>query len=204
SPAFYLPVMFMNSGNIGFPVAMLAIGYSALSFASIYNLVNVIIIFSLGIFIISPKSSRFKFLRIPFIYAAMAGLLISLFHIELPRFLSSPIDLLGQTTIPLSLFMVGYKLRSSVLRPEQIKLAFLASFLRIGLGFLLALAFIKLFNIEGVVAQVIMILSTTPAAIMNIAIAQENSVETDFLATTITISTLLSIITIPLVLWFIF
>ena len=143
----YLPIMFMNSGYIGYPLVLFAFGGEGLSKAIIFNMTNAILVFSVGIYIISQGKDRWQFLKVPFIYAAVLGILLSLTGLKLPPFIYAPLYLLGATTIPLAIFMLGSSLAKTKI--NSLKLPLLASVLRIGLGFCLGWLAVFLLRLQG-------------------------------------------------------
>ena len=63
----YLPIMFMNSGFIGYPLALFALGGIGLSKAIIYDITNAILIFTLGIYLVSRDKNHWQVFKIPYI-----------------------------------------------------------------------------------------------------------------------------------------
>jgi hypothetical protein len=194
----YLPVMFMNSGFIGYPLAFFALGTAGLSKAIVYDITNAILIFTLGIYLLSRGKDRWQVLKIPFIYAALIGLALSLSGARMPQFIFSPLYLLGGTTIPLALFMLGSRLAD--MKIAAIRLPLIASLLRLGLGLGLGYLAILVLRLGGITANVVILSSSLPAAVTTVALAEEYESDPELVASTIALSTLLSIVTILLVL----
>ena len=188
----------MNSGYLGYPLVLFAFGDSALSMAVIYNLMNGILIFSLGIYIISQGKDRWQLFKIPFLYTAIAGMLISITGTKIPNMLYSPLHFIGQTTIPLALFMLGYRL--AYLKVAFWKLSLFASILRIGLGLGLGILAAYIFKLEAVTAKIVILLSSLGSGITPIALCEEYDNNPDLVASTIALSTLLSVISVMLIL----
>jgi predicted permease len=74
--------------------------------------------------------------------------------------------------------------------------------LRIGVGFLLALLIVSLFHIQGITRSIILLSASMPSAIVNFILAQRYERNADVVASVILVSTLLSLLTTPLVLSF--
>ena len=194
----YLPIMFMNSGFIGYPVSFFVFGQAGLSRAIIFDIMNAILIFTVGIYIISQRSDRWQIFKIPFLYAVLIGFGISLLGIKIPAGIYDSLGLIGNTAIPLALFMLGYRLAS--IKINSWKFSLLASGFRLGLGFAIALLLVKLLKIGGINQQIILLSSSLPSAFTAIALAEEYEAEPELVASTIALSTLLSLITLPLLL----
>jgi predicted permease len=196
----YLPVMFMNSAFIGYPLALFAFGKVGLNKAIIYDITNAILIFTVGIYIVSSGRDRWQVLKIPFIYAALAGLVLSFTRIQIPAFINLPLNMLGETTIPLALFMLGCRLAN--LKVSSWKIPLIAASLRIGLGLVLSFLAVFLFKLSGVAAKVVILISILPSAITAIALAEEYESESDVVASTIALSMLLSMFVVIAIIYF--
>ncbi|MBN2057884.1 MAG: AEC family transporter [Candidatus Saganbacteria bacterium] len=186
----FLPIMFMNSGYLGFPLALFAFGELSLNYAIIYNTAMSILLFTLGIYILCRGTDPYRALKIPFIYAALAGLILSYSGIRLPQPLYVPIYILGNTTIPLALFMLGYRLANMGL--TSWKMPLLASLLRLGLGLGLGWLAVMIFQLHGIAAKTIILLSCLASAVTSLPLAEEYDSEPELIASSIMLSTLVS------------
>ncbi len=196
----YLPIMFMNSGFLGFPLAMFAYGSAGLAKAIIYNIPLSILVFAVGIYLVSRRQDRWQVLKLPYLYAAALGLLLSFSGVRLPQYIYSPIYLLGGTTVPLALFMLGCRL--ATLKIVSLKLPLLASLMRIGLGLVLGLLAVFLFRLDGTTARVVILISSLSSAVFALVIAEKYDADSDLVASTVALSTLISFGTmIPILFW---
>ena len=75
---FVPPMMFNNSGNMGLPLAVLAFGEAALPAAVVLFLVENLLHFSLGIYMLDHRARLWNVWRMPVMLAALAGLAVSL------------------------------------------------------------------------------------------------------------------------------
>ncbi|MBU1026548.1 MAG: AEC family transporter [Candidatus Margulisbacteria bacterium] len=195
---FYLPVMFMNSGFIGYPITLFAFGELGLSKAIIFDITNAILIFTLGIYMISQKKDHWQVLKIPFLYAAIAGIFISWLNIQIPDPVFIPINLVGQITVPMALFMLGYRLAN--IEITSVKLPLLASLLRLTLGLALGILVVYLLKLDGVTAKVVVLIASTSSAISTIAISEEYNSSPNLVASTIALSTIIWALSIGFIL----
>ena len=192
--------MFMNSGFIGYPLVLVLFGYSALKIAILYNTVNAVLIFSLGVYIIGQKKDPWQLFKIPFVYAALIGLIFSYLKIGLPVLLASPIELIGKATIPLALALLGLRLLETKIKSWL--MPFLAALLRLGLGYGLASLAIFFLPFEALTAKTILLLSLLPSGITPIALAEEYQTDRDLVASSIVMSSLLALVALPLIIKF--
>jgi len=195
---FYLPTMFMNTGNMGLPLALLAFGSDGLTVAVLYYVTMSILVYTAGIYIASGRGGFREVLKLPLIYATVASIALSMGHIAIPGSILTTIDMLGAATIPLMQLSLGYRLYSTKITSPGATLA--SSLIRIGGGCAAAFLIVSIFNIGGVTAKVIILSSSMPSAVINFIISQRYNLNRDFVSSSVALSTVLSAITVPLIL----
>jgi len=195
----YLPMVFGNTSYLGYPVALFAFGMDGLSRAVVYDMMNSLVIFSLGIYIVHHKNELQEAFKVPLLYAVVIGLAVNLLQIPVPDLVFTPIELIGMITIPLALLVLGYKLTE--IRISAAKIAILASVFRIGGGVLVALAIINLLSIDGLVKDIIALQAAMPSAVMAMILAAKYNRDASLVASVVLITTVLSVISIPLILY---
>ncbi|MEE9252149.1 MAG: AEC family transporter [Thermodesulfobacteriota bacterium] len=194
------PVAFANTGNMGLPLVLFAFGDEGLRVGILYMVGMTIVHFTAGIAILSYRESRLEVLKLPLIYAAVLGIAISLLGWQIPTPLDRSIDLLGQATIPIMIFALGYKLSEITL--HEAERSFLFGGLRIGVGFLLGLLSVYVFGLRGVSSGVVMMDSAMPPAVFNFVLAEKYKQNSKVVASIIMAGTLLSLITTPIIIAF--
>ena len=197
----YLPAMFLNSGNMALPFALLAFGTEGFDKAIIFFITTAILTFSLGVSIAKGAGGLREVFRLPLIYAALAGLTFSLLGWQLPKFLLTPVGMLADTAIPIMIINLGVQLRSLTI--SDLHHAAAGVGIRMGGGLLLALAFVIIFGVSGVSRNIILLVSIMPPAVFNVILAQKYDANPDAVASTIVMGTLLSVATTSLFLIFI-
>ncbi|MCX5908281.1 MAG: hypothetical protein NTY64_14140, partial [Deltaproteobacteria bacterium] len=198
---FYLPAMFSNAGNMALPIALLAYGEEGISSALIYMVVVGLLIFSLGIFIVTSEFGFHHLYRQYVLYATIIGLLVNFFRIGIPQQIIRGLDMIAGIPIPMLLLTLGYNLTKFTVR--SLRLGLIGSFFRIGMGFLISwLCFIKILGLATVTGKTIVLLSSMPAALIVFPIAEQNGADPEVVASIIVVSTVLGLFSIPLVIWF--
>ncbi len=197
---FYLTTMFMNSANIPLPLTLLAFGREGLTIAIIYYIVISILVYSVGIYIAKGEGGLSEMFRLPLLYSTIIGVGLNLGGVRLPEPLFTSFEMLGAATIPLMQVCLGYQLYST--RFSEMTLSVVASVIRIAGGFIVALVFVTLFDIQGVTRNVILLSSSMPSAVMNFVMSYKYGLEKDLVASTVALTTIVSVITIPLMLLF--
>ncbi len=198
---FYLPTMFMNSGNMAFPLALLAFGSDGLTVAILYYILIGVMVYSLGIYIAKGKGGIKEIFKLPLIYAAAIAITLNLAHVEVPTPIFSIFDMLGAATIPLMQISLGYRLYSVKLTNPVVSVA--SSVIRIAGGLAIAYGVTTLLGIDGVNQKVIILSSAMPSAVINFVISHRYNMQSDLVASIIATSTLISIATTPIIIMFI-
>jgi len=196
----YLPMVIGNTGYLGYPVALFAFGIAGLSRAVVYDMMGSFFIFSIGIYIIHKRNQIKEAFKIPLIYAVIIGLSFNLLKIPVPNMIFKPIEMIGMITIPLALLILGYKLTE--IKITEAKTALLASLFRIIGGFSIAILIIKLFSITGLAKNIILLQAAMPSAVMSMILCQKYKRDASLVASIVLITTILSLISIPLILLF--
>ena len=196
---FYLPTLFMNSGNMAFPFALLAFGKDGLSVAVLYYIGVSLLVYTLGIYIVKGRGGIKEVFRLPLIYAAAFSLLLNMFDINIPGPLLKTTDMIGAATIPLMQLSLGYRLYST--RLAHLGPSIAASFIRIGGGVFAGWLIVTILGIEGTTAKVIILASSMPAAVINFVISGKYNVDNELVSSVIASSTIISIITTPIILY---
>jgi predicted permease len=185
-----------NGGNMGLPVCLLAFGDEGLALGMAYFFVNSISQYTLGLSVASGHFQPKQLFRQPVIWAVALVLIVLSNDIYMPRWFNATTSILGGLTIPAMLLMLGTSLAR--LNISSIKETLTVSVLRILLGLGLGVAAIKLFDLSGMLAGVVLLQATMPSAVFNYVFAERFNREPDKVAAVILQSTLISVISLPL------
>ena len=198
----YLPgLMFPNTGNMGIPLCFFAFGEEGLALAIAVFTVFSTLQFTFGIWLSSGINSVSFLLKTPLIYAVLIGIGAKYFSIPIPEWITNTTGLLGNMTIPLMLLALGVSLAS--LSVQHIKRAAGLSVLRLTMGFLVGYGLSLLFGLEGVPRGVLILECTMPVAVFNYLFSLRYQRAHTHVAGTVLISTLLSFLTLPALLFFV-
>lgn len=206
SIAVYMPsLVFVNSGNMGIPLAFMAFGDTGLALALCYFIVQAILHVSLGIVIVNGQAGSFvsrcmDLLKQPLPYAAIIGFSLLLSDSSLPRWLAATLEMLGDMAIPLMLITLGISLANLKGGDWQRSLFYSAA--RLGIGFALGFLVVTMLELEGVLRGVVLIQATMPAAVLNYLLALRYDREPTEVAGIVVTSTALSFVSLPFLLAF--
>ena len=193
------PLILPNTGNMGMPLCLFAYGKIGLAIATAITAMILVFHFSLNILLASKKFSFKPLLKCIPVYALLISLLFVYFQIPAPKFLENATFLIGYSTIFLVLMSLGVAL--SKLKVFSIKETITYSFVRVIIGPIVGLAFVKFFNLTGVEAGVMFIQSAMPSAVLTFLVSEIYSPKkiSNSIASTVALSTFLSFFTLIVV-----
>jgi len=202
SPNSYLPaLMFPNTGNMGLPLSLFAFGQDGLGLAVVYFGCTVTLQFTLGISLSAGSLSLSRLVRTPTVYAVAISIVLLTLNIQPPAWIDNTISVLGGITIPMMLLTLGVSLAQ--LKVHEVGRNLLLSCVRLGGGFLIALAIAHVFDLPPMAAGVLIIQSSMPVAGFNFLFAQYYGRAHADVAAMVVISTGLSFLTLPLLAYYV-
>ncbi len=153
---YYLPIIFMSTGTISLPISLLLYGNEGLAKAIIFHLVNILVMYSLGVYLVSGSANLLQILKIPALTAAAVGIADSYFSLttgsapltQVFIIFERVIEVIGFGAIPLLILSFGYSLNES--RMSDIKDGLAGGLLKIVGGPALAFLLIYLLRTTGV------------------------------------------------------
>jgi hypothetical protein len=199
-PRGFMPgTIFMNSGFLGIPLMKLWGGAMAMNLIVMFDQIQTIYIFTLGIFIItggiSTKSLKTMMLS-PILWAILLGFFVKLFQIPVWQPLLDTCEFGGNAGPPLATFALGVSLASTKLHFNRHIL--FAILLRVVGGFLFGYVGTLLFNITGLARTVVIVASSLPAAVFTSVLPLRYGVDSEYAGSIVILSTIAGIFTIPL------
>ena len=193
---YLVPLIVGNTGNIGLPLALFAFGEAGLGYAVIVFAVMAIWSFTFGVWVVAGGGSPAKALKEPLVWATVLGGLFLWQGWETPPFLTHTLDLLGQLAIPLMLITLGVALAR--LHPAGLGRAFLMSLAKFVVTVAVGWSLGDAVGLAPVPRAVLIIQLATPVAVTSYMLAEKYGADSDAVAGLVVTSTLLSVLTIPL------
>jgi predicted permease len=198
-----------NCANYGLPVVLYAFGEEGLVVGTMFMITHIVTHMTVGLSIVGwgGDGSRWKRLlgafRFPYVYAVGLAFLLRAFgpSFVLPAAAARPIELLGDTWIPLMLVLLGMEL-ARIQIAHVWKQATLLAAIKLILPPLLAFGLVTAFGIDGLVRDVLIVQSAMPTAVNGLLLARQFNVRPDLVASVLMLSTLGSIVTIAVLLGF--
>ena len=197
---FLNPIIFPNTANLGLPVVLFAFGDAAFDYAILFTTIVFFLHCSFGIIFINGISNVKEIFKIPLIYTVALALVLNNYEVEIYKPINISLDLIGTTCIPLMMFSLGHKLSETKI--VNLKSDLLLSSIRLSYGFLISLAICNIFDIDNLLIKVFIIQYSMPSAVFNYILADKYDKNPDRVASIVFVSTIMSLITIPFILYF--
>lgn len=198
---FLAPLIFGNTGNLGLPLAFFAFGTEGLSYAVVIFAIMATYNFTFGVWVISGGGSIIKATKEPLVWGTILGLIFLINNWKTPLFLTSTLELIGQMAIPLMLITLGVAIAR--LRLINISRALIITLTKFFICLVLSIIVGHYFQLEHIPFSVLLLQLTTPVAVTSYLLATKYDNGSDDIAGLVIISTLISAIYIPIILFFI-
>jgi len=197
-PTFILP----NTGNMGIPICLFAYGELGMGIAAAISSLVVLLHFTLNIFLAKRAFDFQTIFKSPAFYAIIITVLFLYFEQPVPQFVMNTVMLLAYGMIVMILMSLGVALTQ--MKVFSFKDAVITSTGRVILGPIIGFILINIFGLTGVSAGVVLIQSSMPSAILCYLVASMYSPKeiVDNISSTIVVSTVMSLVTIPITLFF--
>ena len=197
---FLAPLIFGNTGNLGLPLAFFAFGTEGLSYAVVIFAIMATYNFTFGVWVISGGGSIIKATKEPLVWGTILGLIFLINNWKTPLFLTSTLELIGQMAIPLMLITLGVAIAR--LRLINISRALVITLTKFFICLVLSIIVGRYFQLEHIPFSVLLLQLTTPVAVTSYLLATKYDNGSDDIAGLVIISTLISAIYIPIILFF--
>ena len=202
-------VIFGNCGYMGIPLIRNILGDEATIYATVFNIGFQVFLWTVGCYIATGDRKYMSLKKLvlnPSVITIFAGLLIFLLPVDsyVPSVFIDVTDLLKNTVVPLSMFVVGYQMaRNSFKAFFSDGKVFLAAALRLIacplLSFAVLLPVSLIFPVDRVLVMVILLVSGTPCATVTAIFAEKFGLDRETAGRLIPLSTILSVLTLPLI-----
>ena len=182
------PLIFPNTGNMGLPICLFAYGSQGLGVSASITSLIILMHFTVGVFLADRKFNLDVIIKNPPFYAIIFSAIVLFYEIDMPVFL----------------ILMSLGIALTRLKVFSLNKAVISSITRMFIGPLIGIGLIWFFDLEGFAAGVLLIQCSMPSAVLNYLVGSIYSPKkvVDSVASTIVVSTLMSFITIPIVVYF--
>ena len=197
-------LMFANVGFIGYPIVASIFGPKAIFYAALLNMPNTFFVFTAGVMLIKGEHNlrqlNLKVLFGPGMMAAFIAALLVALNIKTPDMIARPVTMVGNITVPAALMIIGsamarLPLKEIVGSPK----VYLVSFLRLAVVPLTIYSLFRVCGVSDIVNDINTIVIAMPVASFGTMFCMKYGRNPSFITEVTFITTVGSIITIPLI-----
>ncbi|RLK51124.1 hypothetical protein DFR31_1040 [Alkalispirillum mobile] len=192
------PMMYPNTGNMGLPVVLYAFGGTGFAFGITVMITVTLFQFTLGTVMASRGNPLKTLVRTPTVYAIVIVVALLITDTDLPLWLDNTVDLISGFTVPLMLITLGVSLGSIQVTSLMSGVTF--SLLRIPVAALLAWGVGYMVGLPPMAHAILILQMSMPVAVFNYLFAVRADREPEYVASLVFVSTLLSLVYLPVLL----
>lgn len=198
--------VFSNIGFMGFPVVAALYGNGALLYASLFMIPYNVLIYTYGVTSMSmdreraKDSSSLKRILNAGVIACVITAVIYLLEIPVPTFIKSTVTYLSNLTAPLSMMVIGASLATIDIKKlfTDVKLI-IFSLIKLIVIPVIGVLIIRQFVDNEIISGVCMVMLATPVGSMTAMLAQQYDGDYEMASRGVALTTVLSVVTMPLV-----
>jgi predicted permease len=206
--ALILAAGFPNATYMGLPVLEASLGSWARAVAVQYDLFACTpLLLSAGVMLAEHYGGSERrahplhnLLRVPPLWAAILGVCLNLLQVPLPSLLGGVMDMLAAGVVPLMLFSLGLGLRWGEGWGNRLALVLPVVLVQLLITPLVVWGASDLAGMSGGVQTAVVLEAAMPSMVLGIVLCDRYRLDSSLYAMTVTISTALSIVSLPL--WF--
>lgn len=198
-PILALLAAFPNAGFMGLPLIQAVYGDLGALYLAAYIVAFNLVFWTIGMLLIDRRGFSLKKLFNPGFIAAALGMTLFLLRIDLPDLIDAPLNSLGSLNTPLAMLVLGARMAD--LKPRALidRGSTLVALIRLVAAPLAALLISRALSMSPVSAGTLVLCSAMPCAIMGQLLAEQYDRDALLAARGISLTSLLSILTIPLI-----
>ena len=204
--AFVFTNIQLNNGNYGLPLNLFAFGDIGFAYALLFFMFNTVVGGATSIYLaINGQSDSWTALRRTLKQPIIIAITLSLFsrftHIAPTGSMLEMLEMTGKAAIPVFLLVLGMSLAKTDVR-LNLKPVLQLTTLRMFVSPFLAVALATLVGLTGPAFSVGILQASMPSAVNTIVISNEFDAAPDFTAGAVLMTTLASLVTLPILLFF--
>jgi len=198
-------LLFGNVGFMGYPVVDSIFGHEAVFYAAVLNVVNTFAVFTVGTILITGRNdvegSRFQkkvLYSTPMIAAYLTILIVALGIDGIPGCVSQPLTMIGSITVPAALLIIGSSMSQLSLRTMLgNRTVYATSLFRLVLLPVAVYFLCRIIGFSDFVVNINTIVIAMPVATYGTILCLKYGKDTTMMTEVTFITTLLSMLTIP-------
>ena len=185
-----------NAGNAGLPIVFFAFAEPGLTIGAAFFFTIALVQYTVVPAIVTGDPGLRKLLREPLVWSLVAVIAFRVTDFPIPIIVADTTELLGGLMIPVMLILLGGALAR--LKVSDIGWSALLAFVRLAVGVATGLILVTVFELSGVEAGAIFLLSAMPSALITYVIAEHYGRDPERVAGLVVSSTVLNFACLPI------
>ena len=195
SKTFVPPMMFTNTGNLAFPLVLLAFGQEAMPAIVVVFIVSQFLHFSIGFYILDKDAKLINPISAPTVLATVVGIAVAVTPVEVNETILVPLDFLANTGVTLVLFALGIRMNSVSAR--DLKIAVFGAIWCPLVSLVIAFSLRPLLDLNPIQWSVFLLFAALAPAVLCFMLAEQYKQEPTRVASIVLIGNIAAIIWIP-------
>ena len=188
-------MMFVNYGNMGLPLIVLAFGEDALTEAVALFIAGNMMHLTLGFKMLDKTMPVSAIVKAPMFVAAAAGLAFNISGLPMPAPAATALEMAAGVAIPLMLFALGMRLRG--VTKQMLRESFVAALLCPLSGLICFAIIAPIVPLDTRHLGILALFSVLPPALLNYMFAEKFGLDTQRVASIVTAGNLFALVLIP-------
>ncbi|WP_392565930.1 AEC family transporter [Utexia brackfieldae] len=208
--ALILSSCFMNNGNYGTPVILVFFGATGFDLAVIMMVLQQFIMSTIGVYYAAKGSNHLdnmsqkdvlkRVIRMPVAYGAFLGIIFQLLHVPLSKEIILAVSMIGDASVPIIMLILGMQLATIKIKHIDYPKISFALMIRMLISPILAVGLVYFMPISLAYKEVLIVLAAMPCAANTTLLSVQFNTKPELVSSATFISTLVSLITLPIIL----
>lgn len=202
-----LSSVFMNNGNYGTPVILLLFGMAGFEYAVILMVAQSLVMCTIGVYFAAKGSSEgggIKYAlksvyKVPIIYGGIIGFIFQYLDIHLNKATMQAVDMVADASIPTVMIVLGMQLAKISIKHLSFEKLSVSLLVKLAISPLLAYGLTLILPLNHIIEQIMIITASMPSAANTTMYALQFDTEPDFVSSATLVSTVLSLISLPII-----
>lgn len=165
-----------NTGNLGIPINIAIFGEESIPYTTVVNLVNVFVVYTIGVYYYSrgsydAKTSLTNIIKLPILWAAIVAILLSIYEVPIHQSIMNMLMMGAYASMTMQLFLFGIYLYGTKIKEISKKLLIWVMALKFVVLPLTAFIVLSSLDLEPMLKGIVFIELMMPLAVANVNIA---------------------------------
>ncbi|MBT5935612.1 AEC family transporter [Sulfurimonas sp.] len=165
-----------NTGNLGIPLNIAIFGEDSIPYTTIVNLVNVFVVYTIGVYFYSrgtydTKTSLLNIIKLPILWATIIAILLSVYEVSIHSSILNMLMMGAYASMTMQLFLFGIYLYGTKVKELSKKLLVWVMIFKFVLLPLLAFCVLYPLSIDPMIKGIVFIELLMPLAVANVNLA---------------------------------